>query len=145
MTKDEALRLALDALDCIYSPLHVREIDKVGAAMSAIKQALEQPEQEPDYYGLTADHLWMSISKDHYDRLKPEYRMACYTAPPKREPLTKREIELLDGMIEAQTHHAKQCDGISNRTMAEKQKCWDMERVALLQKLKAAHGIKGEA
>ena len=56
----EALKLALEALDCIYSPLHVREISKVGAAMAAIKEALrenamrevqrlgQEIEQEPD-------------------------------------------------------------------------------------------------
>ena len=47
MTKDEALKLALEALDCICSPLHVREITKVGNAMKAIKETLAQPEQEP--------------------------------------------------------------------------------------------------
>lgn len=59
-----------------------------------------------------------------------------------REPLTltARELELIDGMIEVQLHHAKQCDGIANRTMADKQKGWDMERVALLRKIRA-HGI----
>ena len=47
--KDKVLKLALDALDCIYSPLHVREINKVGAAMSAIRAALaEQPAQQQD-------------------------------------------------------------------------------------------------
>jgi hypothetical protein len=50
--------------------------------------------------------------------------------------LTERELELIDGMIEVQLDHAKRCDSIANRTMAEKQKGWDMERVALLQKLK---------
>lgn len=50
--------------------------------------------------------------------------------------LTEREIQLIDGMIEVQLHHAAQCDIIRNRTMAEKQKGWDMERVALLRKLK---------
>lgn len=48
MTKDEALKLALEALDCIYSPLHVREINKVGAAMAAIKEALTQPDIDPE-------------------------------------------------------------------------------------------------
>jgi hypothetical protein len=40
-------------------------------------------------------------------------------------------------MIEVQLHHAAQCDAIANRTMAEKQKGWDMERVALLHKIKS--------
>lgn len=56
-----------------------------------------------------------------------------------QEPVawTDRELELIDGMIEVQLRHASQCDGIANRTMAEKQKGWDMERVALLQKIKS--------
>ena len=59
-----------------------------------------------------------------------------YTSPPARKPLTAREIELLDGMIEVQLDHAARCDNIANRVMAEKQKGWDMERVELLRKLK---------
>lgn len=50
--------------------------------------------------------------------------------------LTDREVELLDGMIEVQLHHANQCDRMANRVMADKQKGWDMERVELLRKLK---------
>lgn len=56
--------------------------------------------------------------------------------------LTDREIELIDGMIQIHLDHASRCDAIANRAMADKQKGWDMERVALLQKLKA-NGIKG--
>jgi hypothetical protein len=57
----------------------------------------------------------------------------------KQEPAawTEREKELIDGMIEVQLDHARRCDNIANRTMAEKQKNWDMERVTLLQKIKA--------
>ncbi|MFW6173002.1 MAG: hypothetical protein ACOC5T_04595 [Elusimicrobiota bacterium] len=51
--------------------------------------------------------------------------------------LTEREIELIDGMIEVQNNHAQRCDTIQNRKMAEKQKAWDLERVALLEKIKA--------
>jgi hypothetical protein len=50
--------------------------------------------------------------------------------------LSKREIELLDGMIEVQEHHAARCDKIKNQTMAQRQKKWDMERVTLLRKIK---------
>jgi hypothetical protein len=63
-----------------------------------------------------------------------------YTTPPAAQRqwvgLTERELELIDGMIAVQLDHAARCDSIANRTMAEKQKGWDMERVALLQKLK---------
>ena len=90
MTEREALKLALEALEA-----HADIGIKADKAITAIKEALAQPEQEPDHYGLTADHLWMSISKDHYDRLKPEYRMTCYTTPQQRKPLTENEIKHL--------------------------------------------------
>jgi len=51
---------------------------------------------------------------------------------------TDRELELIDGMIEVQLRHAAQCDAIANRPMAERQKGWDMERVALLHKIKSS-------
>ena len=51
--------------------------------------------------------------------------------------MTERENELMDGMIEVQQRHAQHCDDIANRPMAEKQKAWDLERVALLEKLRA--------
>lgn len=68
-----------------------------------------------------------------------EWRGTCHCAKEAHAApvqLTERELELIDGMIEVQLRHAEQCDGIANRTMAKKQKGWDMERVALLQKLK---------
>jgi hypothetical protein len=63
-------------------------------------------------------------------------RLCHYKAQRQWVGLTERELELIDGMIEVQLDHAARCDSIANRTMAEKQKGWDMERVALLQKLK---------
>ena len=49
--------------------------------------------------------------------------------------LSAREVELLEGMIEVQLHHAARCDTFANTTMAAKQKGWDMERVELLRKI----------
>jgi len=104
-----------------------------------------QPEQEPVAWedvlgaiarGWTHDdnkhkpmdvQLAVAIAKEIQDMV---------TVPPQRKPLTPREIELLEGMIEVQLHHAAQCDLIANRVMADKQKGWDMERVELLRKLK---------
>ena len=89
MTKDEALRLALEALKSTgenngyHGVTQYFDETMVDQAITAIKAALEAKD-EPEYYGLTKDHLWMSISKEHYDRLKPEFRMACYTTPPQR-------------------------------------------------------------
>ncbi len=75
-------------------------------------------------------------------------RVYVYTTPQPTQaqavavPLTDREIELIDGMIQVQLDHASRCDAIANRSIADKQKGWDMERVALLQKLKM-QGTKG--
>lgn len=82
----------------------------------------------------------------HYQRGYEAGKKAATQQPtqaqPVAAPLTDREIELIDGMIQVQLDHASRCDAIANRSMADKQKGWDMERVALLQKFKA-HGIKG--
>jgi len=76
------------------------------------------------------DQAWRDLERYLYGaRPQPAAQRQCVG-------LTEREIELLDGMIAVQLDHAARCDGIANRTMAEKQKGWDMERVALLQKLK---------
>jgi hypothetical protein len=83
MTKDEALRLALEYVELVPDDRYNAEHIDQDALITAIKAALEAKD-EPEYYGLTKDHLWMSISKEHYDRLKPEFRMACYTTPPQR-------------------------------------------------------------
>ena len=81
--KTEALRLALEALELAHPRFGIAT-EKHKQAITAIKAALEAKD-EPEYYGLTKDHLWMSISKEHYDRLKPEFRMTCYTTPPQQE------------------------------------------------------------
>jgi len=49
--------------------------------------------------------------------------------------LSDREIELIEGMIEVQMHHAARCMVMSNKVMADKQKGWDMERINLLQRV----------
>lgn len=62
--------------------------------------------------------------------------------------LTEREIELINGMIEVQIHHAAQCQNIINRpnngniTMATKQLGWDTERVELLRKILKQFGVE---
>ena len=49
MTKDEALRLALEALEnAEYGDYYKKELNE---AITAIKEALAQPEQEPCCYG----------------------------------------------------------------------------------------------
>ena len=139
MTKDETLRLALEALENITSvsiceathhakkdrhllceecPNEVRHLKAITAIKAALLSRSDgEAKVEPEYYGLTKDHLWMSISKEHYDRLKPEFRMACYTTPPQRKPLTDEEI--MDAL------KLKSCDGYR----------------AIVRAIEAAHGI----
>jgi hypothetical protein len=47
MTKDEALKLALEALACTDSEPGSRAFEREEEAITAIKEALAQPEQEP--------------------------------------------------------------------------------------------------
>lgn len=44
----------------------------------AVNAALDKVLGEPNYYGLTRDHTWLSISHEQYIKLKPTMRMVCY-------------------------------------------------------------------
>jgi hypothetical protein len=100
-------------------------------AARVVRRILPEEDERPEES--TYDVQWIGV--DPY-----KFAGDLFTRP--AVPLTEREIELIDGMIEAQLHHAAQCDAIQNRTMADKQKGWDMERVELLRKFKA-HKIGG--
>ena len=50
--------------------------------------------------------------------------------------LSDREIELIDGMIEVHKRHMVRGATMLNTAMASKQMGWDMERVALLERIK---------
>ena len=59
----EAMKQALEALGCIESPLHVWEINKIGGAMNALRQAIAEAEKqepvawhEPEAYGNVTTH-----------------------------------------------------------------------------------------
>jgi hypothetical protein len=88
-TKDEALRMALEALE--YHTAQTRPISKTQQAITAIEEALAQPEQEP--VGEVSGHDWSTglLYKD----LEPGTPL--YTAPPKREwvGLTEKDAELV--------------------------------------------------
>ena len=70
MTKDEALRMALEALDalCINDyngyELGKRDAHLVDNALTAIKKALAQPERE--WVGLTDEEIYLCTN--HIDR-----------------------------------------------------------------------------
>ena len=92
----EAMRQALEALDCIHSPLYVREIEKIGEAMDALRDAIEQGEKPVAWTSLTeidwarrepgrAGSFWV-IPND------PTKEIALYTAPRKWVGLTDEEV-----------------------------------------------------
>jgi hypothetical protein len=132
----EAAQQALEALEKTHTQPGCDQWQAERKASVALRAALAQQEQKPFGY------IWPTGRH-------PEFRYTqLFTAPPRREteqgqpepePVawTDRELELIDGMIEVQLRHAAQCDAIANRTMAEKQKGWDMERVTLLRKIKS--------
>ena len=96
MTKDEALKLALEALTNAYWPtesdlMPAHNSKECAEAITAIKEALAQPEQEP--------LAWISTGTArmiHWTADKPAYNddwVPLYTAPPQRKPLTDEDIE----------------------------------------------------
>ena len=110
MTK-EALKLALEALEdacgdrcnAEYNPCFQRE------AITAIKEALAQPAQEPFEYW-NAVEGWVKIDevREHFDsvgcgtiyKTAGEGREPLYTTPPQRKPLSDEEIYLLADSLE---------------------------------------------
>ena len=93
---EQAARQALEAL---IKANHFHDYED---EITALREALaEQAEQEPKYFGLTHDHTWLSIDKKQYDKLKPEGRMACYTAPVRTKDLCNPLQDLTDDEIEA--------------------------------------------
>ena len=135
MTKDEALKLALEALE-YFSDTATLNMDKAFSedAITAIKEALAQPEQEPvgDFY-ITKDMA------EHIKKLEVDWTICASgskrptekkvvpvfvgnTTPPQRKPLTDEEI--------AEEFYKFEAAG-----------AW----YQFARAIEAAHGIKGEA
>jgi hypothetical protein len=85
----EAMKLALEALE-FYHDQHGEEKD--GQAINALRQAIEQAEQQEPVAWISHSDSLLSWDK-FYDHMEP-----LYTAPPQRQPLTDEEISnLWDG------------------------------------------------
>ena len=88
MTKDEALKLALEALTGNWTneteceALHAKHMESI----TAIKEALAQPEQEPVAWGMMNDDgkIYDCICPEEHDRVEGEYTVPLYTTPPQR-------------------------------------------------------------
>jgi len=143
------LRTAAEqALEALLLEATDPPLPETGAAIDALRAALEVPQGEPVALTEGFDAWWQYhrikrvLTPDGVARMVWEasarHHRATAAPPQVQRPLTERELQLIDGMIEVQRHHADQCDRIANRVMAEKQKGWDMERVDLLLKLRAS-------
>ena len=104
MTKDEALELALEALErsvatCFDQYAHQQVMSQpdhfINKAITAVKEALAQPEQEPvairyDFDGYGYQYIDSGTGSDWQTRVQGE---PLYTTPPQRKPLTDEEMK----------------------------------------------------
>ena len=90
MTKDEALKLALGALEVATTPL-AKDRQEVLRAITAIKEALAQPEQEPVKDWVASHNAICVLLRQAHDAL------ALTSYPPKRKwvGLTDEELSIL--------------------------------------------------
>ncbi len=122
MTKDEALNLALDALETSMYPQQ-----KQLQAITAIKEVLAQPEQEPkcgaiiEVFGKDWRLEYLSLPVGKHKLYTQQY---TYTTPPQRKPLTDEEVVKMDEWLFDQPF-------------------WRV--LMLVRAIEAAHGIKEEA
>jgi len=122
MTKNEALKLALEALE--YLATQIKPDYEHNKAIIAIKAALEAKD-EPVAFRLkseTVDYQVTCYSKEQADiyinDIGWQLIEVLYTTPPQRKPLTDEEINALD---------------------------YSGTRIEFVRAIEAAHGIKGEA
>ena len=92
----QALELALEALEVATTPL-AKDRQEVLRAITAIKEALAQPEQEPvatldDLEQEIYENTRQFVSRDVMEWMLKRY----YTTPPQRKPLTDEQIEQLE-------------------------------------------------
>jgi hypothetical protein len=127
MTKDEALRLALEALE--YEAQKGND-NAYQFEREAIKAALEAKD-EPVAWAMLHDngHFIDAIHPNEHARVEGEYITPLYTTPPQRKPLTEKELNVLG----TQWHF---------NLLETKDKT---ELFAFARAIEAAHGIKGEA
>jgi hypothetical protein len=140
-----AIKTLLSRDPCVHANTAIEMIDAILSAHAQpapVQEPVAQAWDEGYRAGIDDERTSeASIGIAGFDaKVEPARNNPYRTTPPAQPapvPLTARELELIDGMIEVQLDHAKRCDSIANRTMAERQKGWDMERVALLQKIRA--------
>ena len=100
MTEREALNMALQALERLALPKNADDIFR--RAITAIKEALAQPEQEPvawRYRMSVEDGYWVWNYATYIERQKDDRCEPLYTTPPQRTwvGLTDEEVKKIVG------------------------------------------------
>ena len=116
MTK-EALKMAMEALEGVLDDAPkvleasitggLYEVIQCRDAITAIKEALAQPEQEPVAWGfqntaITGSNRWMMLREEvpADDQYNGALWTPLYTTPPQRKPLSDEEIYSLADSLE---------------------------------------------
>jgi hypothetical protein len=84
MTKDKALRLALEVLKAAYVPIDLDEQRE--KAITAIKAALEAKDEPVGKFAKFTDGIWREVTDGSAG-------VPLYTTQPQRKPLTDEEIQ----------------------------------------------------
>ena len=131
MTKDEALKLALDALETLDRV--VLGTQRAEDAITAIKEALAKPEQEPVACIAEVSTFDGYLKKEvAWNKRIDSFPVGTkfYTTPPQRKPLTDEQADKVIEQVE---------DIVGSTPYA-----WDIvpPRSLVRAILKAAHGIK---
>jgi hypothetical protein len=103
MTKDEPLKLALEALERYQ--VKRQDFERFADVITAIKEALAQPEPEPVAWMFQHDetgHMSYVSNDGIHDPtmflgMNPRYALVCplYTTPPQRKPLPYEQLDSL--------------------------------------------------
>ena len=96
MTKDEALRMALEYLE--ESDNYLGSLDH-SEPIAAIKEALAQPEPEPIAF-VTGTHAGYFVVRPTDPAMVLPVNMALYTHPKEWKDLTDEEIEKMRHLID---------------------------------------------
>ena len=142
MTEREALKLALEAFEWNYNtdldniPAYEKWAKMLKENITAIRETLSQPEQEPlEYWNAVEGWVKIDEVRQHFDsvgcgtiyKTAGEDRVPLYTSPPACKPLTDEELYKVFPAIATYTE--------ANKTLYR----------SIARAIEAAHGIKGEA
>jgi hypothetical protein len=141
MTKDKALKLALKALRFARDDGYENEVSQ--QAITAIKQALEQPVQEPVAWLHPANATCVTTDPTAYARGIPLYTTPPAQPAPKQEQIEsakqiwredQQRIAELSAEIDRLTAAQRQWVGLTEQEAAE---CWSTSTVRTWQAIEA--------